>query len=807
MNAGSRRSRRTSTATRTTRRFRSTSCRSEQPRTDTVRASARRGSGEVFVSEQLIMPGSTGTNWWEAVSAPRSGRRLQPRRRGRRRGQHVRRLVQLLRSERHGGVQPVQAREHSRQHAVHPRQVQLRRELAIAAERTTAASGDPDGYARRRHHRQEHPDAAGRPGVRHRTAISRRARRWAWATRSTRSSSPTSAGTTSTSNNRIFGNVFAGYRCMPAADVPQQPRIQRRPGARSRASTRSTRRTPSRPSRTRSTRTRAQLHDWTWSNTLALLQAARQHNVPAAGPGSEPAAPTGSWRRSAISSRPIRTRGTCRTRSVTPPRRTSPAPAARARCCRSSERPTTTSPNKYVASFTLRRDGSSRLGPDHRWGTFPAFGLGWRISKESFLEDNTIFSDAMLRFGYGVTGNQQIPSGRIVSQFGGDRGRHVLRHHGIQQQRRSRVPADVAGQRGPEVGGEQVDERRRRHRAVQRQAQRRPRCLRAETNNLLFDPAAPGTAGVAAPPIVNVGKMKNTGIDFSIGHHGDDGTSTFNGSHYKNEIVSIDGVQDFFYGPITTRYRQPGHQQGRHSDRLVLRLHRGRLLQGRGRRRRATPTQDGAAPGRIKFRGRQRRRGDHLGRPHRHRQPASGLHGRTRPRIPLGGNWDVSGTRVRVVRERHLRRAEGVLRLPQLLDERAEGPAGEFVDARRTRTPSIRDWTSTTRTATRSASFYVEDGSYVRLRNLQSATTCRRRFAAGCQATRVYVQAENLFTFTGYDGSRSVAARGEHQRPRRRHPRSVPRHRSGVYPEQQNVQHRHHHVVLTMRLFKERARR
>ena len=34
--------------------------------------------------------------------------------------------------------------------------------------------------------------------------------------------------------------------------------------------------------------------------------------------------------------------------------------------------------DKYVASVTLRRDGSSRLGPDHRWGTFPAFGLGWR---------------------------------------------------------------------------------------------------------------------------------------------------------------------------------------------------------------------------------------------------------------------------------------------------------------------------------------------------------------------------------------------------------------------------------------------
>ena len=78
--------------------------------------------------------------------------------------------------------------------------------------------------------------------------------------------------------------------------------------------------------------------------------------------------------------------------------------------------------DKYVASVTVRRDGSSRLGPDHRWGTFPAFGLGWRITKEPFLENNKILTDAMLRVGYGVTGNQQIPSGRIVAQFGGDLG-------------------------------------------------------------------------------------------------------------------------------------------------------------------------------------------------------------------------------------------------------------------------------------------------------------------------------------------------------------------------------------------------
>ena len=78
--------------------------------------------------------------------------------------------------------------------------------------------------------------------------------------------------------------------------------------------------------------------------------------------------------------------------------------------------------DKYVASFTLRRDGSSRLAPGNQWGTFPAVGLGWRISNEPFLANNKIFSDVMLRYGWGVTGNQLIPSGRIVAQFGGGKG-------------------------------------------------------------------------------------------------------------------------------------------------------------------------------------------------------------------------------------------------------------------------------------------------------------------------------------------------------------------------------------------------
>jgi TonB-linked SusC/RagA family outer membrane protein len=65
--------------------------------------------------------------------------------------------------------------------------------------------------------------------------------------------------------------------------------------------------------------------------------------------------------------------------------------------------------SRYLASATIRYDGSSRFGKNNRFGTFPAFSLGWRISQESFMESaNDFLSDLKLRLGWGQTGNQEI---------------------------------------------------------------------------------------------------------------------------------------------------------------------------------------------------------------------------------------------------------------------------------------------------------------------------------------------------------------------------------------------------------------
>lgn len=63
---------------------------------------------------------------------------------------------------------------------------------------------------------------------------------------------------------------------------------------------------------------------------------------------------------------------------------------------------------KYIASFSIRGDKSSKFAPDHRLGYFPAGSLAWRISREKFMENVSFISDLKLRLSYGMAGNNRI---------------------------------------------------------------------------------------------------------------------------------------------------------------------------------------------------------------------------------------------------------------------------------------------------------------------------------------------------------------------------------------------------------------
>lgn len=80
--------------------------------------------------------------------------------------------------------------------------------------------------------------------------------------------------------------------------------------------------------------------------------------------------------------------------------------------------------SKYMLTATLRRDGSSKFGSDHKWGMFPSISAAWRLTEENFMKGTSSWLDDLkLRFGFGVTGNQDgISAYKSLSLLGIDGG-------------------------------------------------------------------------------------------------------------------------------------------------------------------------------------------------------------------------------------------------------------------------------------------------------------------------------------------------------------------------------------------------
>lgn len=73
---------------------------------------------------------------------------------------------------------------------------------------------------------------------------------------------------------------------------------------------------------------------------------------------------------------------------------------------------------RFLASVSLRREGSSRFGVNNKWGWFPAVSVGWRLNKEAFMADVKWINDLKFRIGYGVTGNQDFSNYKSLIMMG-----------------------------------------------------------------------------------------------------------------------------------------------------------------------------------------------------------------------------------------------------------------------------------------------------------------------------------------------------------------------------------------------------
>ncbi|OLD60487.1 MAG: hypothetical protein AUF60_00980 [Gemmatimonadetes bacterium 13_1_20CM_69_28] len=432
---------------------------------------------------------------------------------------------------------------------------------------------------------------------------------------------------------------------------------------------------------------------------------------------------------------------------------------------------------KYYASVTLRRDGSSKFGTDNRWGTFPAFNVGWRASRESFFPQDGFFSNAMLRFGWGITGNQRIPGGRIVSALGGGTGDTF---YDISGSGTSIVPGfrqiatgnpnlkweeNKSGNIGLDLeflngrGNFTVD------------------LYSRTTDNLLFDPRAPSAAGAVSPAIQNVGKMRNKGFDFAVAYSGTVGggkvwSAAFNGSHYRNEILSIDGQLTSFQGPGGPQITRIGNPvinmigqpigafygkvaNGYYPSAVDAAAHLTNAAGTCG----TPPCQPGAVVGGLRY---VDINGDGkidandrtiLGSPHPDFTAGLDLGFRM-------GAWDLSAT---------LFGSFGA----KIYDAQKDfyvfrDFSTNVVSDRLTNSFCITGDEGCTNPGDQSAkyprlnqndngsddisSFFVESGSYVRLRSLQVGFTAPANLFPWLPSGRIYLQAENLFTITGYAG-------------------------------------------------------
>ena len=256
----------------------------------------------------------------------------------------------------------------------------------------------------------------------------------------------------------------------------------------------------------------------------------------------------------------------------------------------------------------------------------------------------------------------------------------------------------------------------------------------------------------------------NKGFDFSIGHTASWWNIAFNGSHYKNKIVSIDGVQNYFFGPNPLRegqivINQVGQpigsfyglvSQGYFRDQADATAH---LAAGNcglaSAGHTGTPCQDGASPGRLKF---QDVNADGtvdnsdrtiIGSPH--------------PKFTMGidlgahrGQWDASATVFGTFGNKIFDNQKDfyVFRDFQtnVLKDRLSGSWSPTNQNAKYPLLDISDTYSGV-----PSSYYVEDGSYTRLRNLQIGYTMpgTARYLPGA---RVYLQGDNLWTHTNYPG-------------------------------------------------------
>jgi TonB-dependent starch-binding outer membrane protein SusC len=420
--------------------------------------------------------------------------------------------------------------------------------------------------------------------------------------------------------------------------------------------------------------------------------------------------------------------------------------------------------DKYLVSATVRRDGSSNFIED-KYGVFPAVSVGWRISEESFMDNVEFLSDLKIRGGWGQMGNQKVTAYNTYNQFGARfpfDATYDIDGNGTLD------PSD-AGLSQTAIGNPQTTWETNTTKNIGFDASFLDGKITfvldvydKDVEDLLYQAPLPGTAGNAVPPFSNIAHMNNRGYDISLGYKGELTSDIglvvdLNLSHYKNEILALDGDAAFVFPsgidkrfgeinawmvgqPITTFY---GYQvEGIWQTQAEI-----DAADALGE---AGAYQAGAAPGRFKWRD--------INNDGTITDDDKGPIGNPHPKLTMGLNLGLTykafdfnmflfgsfGNKIFNYNKlfTHFGQFASNVSEEVLTDSWSTDNTGGSLP--------IIDGNDTYSVA--SSSFYVEDGSYVRASTISLGYTLPGVSKFGFERLRLYVQTQNLFTITKYKG-------------------------------------------------------
>ncbi|NSL88764.1 TonB-dependent receptor [Chitinophaga sp. Mgbs1] len=172
--------------------------------------------------------------------------------------------------------------------------------------------------------------------------------------------------------------------------------------------------------------------------------------------------------------------------------------------------------DRYLIGALIRRDGSSRFGASNRYGNFPAVSAAWRISQEEFMKGISWISDLKLRGGYGIMGNQiNVTPSNIFTYYGFDKtssfydikGTGNTTATGYMQRQIGNPNAKWESNVNSNIGIDAT--------LFKGVWEFTLDYYRKEVRDLLYNPELAGVFGAATAPYSNVARMKNNGFDFS----------------------------------------------------------------------------------------------------------------------------------------------------------------------------------------------------------------------------------------------------------------------------------------------------